>query len=332
MMKWIGGSINAGQNAFFLVATGACLAVALVEQAACHVIISSHTPRHESNFIKHGPCGRIPSERGNVIHVFEPGETIHLQWNEFVSHPGYFRISFDDDGHDDFADPADYHDFYSNASVLVDNIFPHQRSPDSGTYEFDLTLPNVECENCTIQLIQMMTDKPPYVAGTDDIYYNCLDITLESIDGIQCDFNGDDVCDGIDIDLLMNEATSGGVETDVTDDGIVDHTDRDMWLALAGQENGFAEPLLVGDSNTDGTVDSKDLNNVALNWQAKDVLNWTDGNFSADGNPGVNPNDLNALALTWRRSSAIATSIPEPSVSFLWFVAAVCWLDFRSRS
>ena len=46
------------------------------------------------------------SERSGQIHVFEPGETVHLGWTEFVSHPGYFRISFDEDGDDDFVDPA----------------------------------------------------------------------------------------------------------------------------------------------------------------------------------------------------------------------------------
>jgi uncharacterized protein (TIGR03382 family) len=47
-------------------------------------------------------------------------------------------------------------------------------------YSVDITLPNVECSNCTLQMIQMMTDNPPYTtdALSDDIYYQCADITL----------------------------------------------------------------------------------------------------------------------------------------------------------
>jgi hypothetical protein len=271
-----------------------------------------------------------------VIHIFEPGETIHLEWNEFVFHPGYFRISFDEDGHDDFVDPADYNDFYTNVSVLVDDLFPHEQPSNTNSYEFDLTLPNVECENCTIQLIQIMTDKPPYEVGTNDIYYNCLDVTLmpdgDPIVNALCDFSGDSMCDGADINLLMNEAATGGIQTDLTSDGIVNNADRDMWLALAGPANGFAGPLLVGDSNTDGTVDSADLNNLALNWHAEEVFNWTDGNYSAGGNPGVNSADLNALALNWQESSATAAAVPEPSAFCLLLLAVVCGLQIRSGS
>ena len=51
-----------------------------------------------------------------------------------------------------------------------------------GTSSFDLTLPDVECSNCTLQLIQMMTDKPPYAADTtsDDIYFQCVDLVLSA--------------------------------------------------------------------------------------------------------------------------------------------------------
>jgi hypothetical protein len=310
--------------------TVACLAavVLVAEPAASHVIISSHTTRHGSGSIKLGPCGKLQSERGGVIHIFEPGETIHLEWDEFISHPGYFRISFDEDGDDDFVDPANYNDFYTNDSVLVDELFPHARPFNTSTYEFDLTLPNVECENCTIQLIQMMTDKPPYAVGTNDIYYNCLDVTLipDPVVNAFCDFNGDSLCDGADINLLMNEAATGGIETDLTSDGIVNNDDRDKWLALAGPENGFAEPLLVGDSNTDGIVNANDLNALALSWQSPQVFNWTDGNYTVGGSPGINVADLNALALNWRESSVIAAAsnvVPEPNGFGLLLLASM---------
>jgi hypothetical protein len=51
-----------------------------------------------------------------------------------------------------------------------------------GILSVDLTLPNVEGDNCTLQLIQMMTDKPPYATATtsDDIYFACVDLVLSA--------------------------------------------------------------------------------------------------------------------------------------------------------
>jgi len=38
-------------------------------------------------------------------------------------------------------------------------------------------LPDVECTACTLQLIQVMTDKPPFDGG-DDFYFQCADLRL----------------------------------------------------------------------------------------------------------------------------------------------------------
>ncbi len=128
----------------------------------------------------------------------------------------------------------------------------------------------------------------------------------------ECDFNGDQYCDGPDIDQLMIDAATGGTTTDLNDDGVVDNADRDQWLVLAGEENGFGHPLLVGDSDLNGTVDAADLNALAVNWQNAEVLNWTGGNFTVTGDPGVNAADLNAIALNWP-SGIVEAAVPEPS-------------------
>lgn len=153
----------------------------MVAPAPAHVTIASHKPRHDRTTIKDGPCGELGSERGEIVHEFEPGETIQLAWDEFTSHPGYFRISFDADGEDDFVDPSAFFDFHTNDAVLADNLFPHEQWHFPVTYRYDLKLPDTTCENCTLQLIQMMTDKAPYQPGTNDIYYSCLDIQLTSV-------------------------------------------------------------------------------------------------------------------------------------------------------
>ncbi|WP_170136608.1 SCE4755 family polysaccharide monooxygenase-like protein [Nannocystis exedens] len=143
--------------------------------ASAHIALSSPLPRHVEQ--KSGPCGVGPNDmRGAEVATFQGGETIMVRWTETVDHPGHFRISFDDDGHDDFADPAGYDDFYSNSAVLVDEIADKQGSQQM--YEQAVTLPLMSCDNCTLQLVQVMTDKPPYEVGTNDLYYQCADIVL----------------------------------------------------------------------------------------------------------------------------------------------------------
>ncbi len=167
------GKIMPSLNALAFVGVLMCSA-----PAAAHMIISSHETRDGAEQLKDGPCGADGSVRGDVIHTFEAGSTIELRWDEFIPHPGHYRLAFDEDGQDDFVDPAGYEDFYTNDAVLVDDLFPHQRNEIDGTWVYELQLPDTPCTNCTLQLVQMMTDKPPYVVGTNDLYYNCLDLVL----------------------------------------------------------------------------------------------------------------------------------------------------------
>jgi MYXO-CTERM domain-containing protein len=160
------------------IASLAAAAVALCSaNAAAHIRLDFPAPR--SAHQKYGPCGALGSVRGDVVTTFAPGETITVRWQETIGHPGHYRVSFDADGQDDFVDPASYTDTYSAPSVLLDEIAD---APGTGPYTADVTLPNIECDNCTLQLIQMMTDKPPYGDG-NDIYYQCADLVLVAAGG-----------------------------------------------------------------------------------------------------------------------------------------------------
>lgn len=166
----------------FCISLSLCSLLLNIQGGYAHIILTSHATRHGQNAIKQGPCGQAGSVRSENVYVYEPGEVITLIWDEFIPHPGHFRIAFDAEGDDDFVDPADVDDFYTNETVLLDNLFPHTRAESQGSYTQEVTLPEVECENCTLQLVQMMTDKPPYAVGTNDLYYNCIDITLRRAD------------------------------------------------------------------------------------------------------------------------------------------------------
>jgi MYXO-CTERM domain-containing protein len=160
------------------------------------------------------PCGGA-SRGDGPIYEFEPGATITLAIDEFIGHDGYFRVTFDDDGDDDFVDPASIDpinpdrydgrrclddgtdmcgesDFCNVVSttggptVLWDNLDPHiaVRSADdflaAAKWSWNVTLPDIECDNCTLQVMQIMEDPPGHgpFDGVDDLYYRCIDIVL----------------------------------------------------------------------------------------------------------------------------------------------------------
>src|SRR5678815_3626927 len=144
---------------------GILVAVAPAAPAHAHATLTFPSPRTLSN--KAGPCGSSGSARGTNITSFDPGSTITVEWDETVDHPGHFRIAFDTDGND-FQNPVDPNDAFPETMVepIADKA--------GGHYTQELTLPNVECDNCTLQLIQVMTTSIPY----NSFYFQCADITL----------------------------------------------------------------------------------------------------------------------------------------------------------
>jgi uncharacterized protein (TIGR03382 family) len=143
--------------------------------------------------LKERHCGQTGGARANV-QTLPPGSTLHLVWDEYVIHPGWFRISFQQNG-DTFEIPPESNGKTGAgaASNYPTEDLTGQTDPGTGsliiadriahgTLAKDITLPNVECNNCTLQLIQMMTDKAPYsmLTTSDDIYFACVDLVLAS--------------------------------------------------------------------------------------------------------------------------------------------------------
>lgn len=155
-----------------LVVLACVLPIVAPAAAQAHIAMSSPAPRHTEQ--KTGPCGIAGDMRGDKITTYKPGETITVTWMETINHPSHYRISFDDDGFDDFVDPATADELYSNGTVLLDGI----ADANGGMYMAEVTLPDIQCDTCTLQLVQVMLDKPPYGDG-NDLYYQCADLILE---------------------------------------------------------------------------------------------------------------------------------------------------------
>ena len=193
----------------FVLATA--FSVTLAAPANAHISLEqggTHKSRYGDGELKAGPCGRAGGTRGTNIYMYEPGQTITISLVEFVQHPSYFRWAFDADGDSAFKEPASIKpidptrpcpidsgdhcgpsDYYNNSAVLpgMDDLNPHM--PSSGPspkYTWQVTLPNVECDNCTLQIIQVMEDNafhgdydPTPGVGVEDIYHQCIDLILK---------------------------------------------------------------------------------------------------------------------------------------------------------
>lgn len=131
----------------------------LCEQTLAHTRWdpSGLTPgRSNRDDIKSGPCGE---SRGNNPTVLEAGSTVELSFESTIYHQGYFRIAFspaNDQGFDNY--------------ILAENI---QDVQGQRYRTATVTLPDMECDDCTLQLIQSMLDRP-----TPSNYFHCADIQL----------------------------------------------------------------------------------------------------------------------------------------------------------
>ncbi|HEY6006091.1 MAG TPA: SCE4755 family polysaccharide monooxygenase-like protein [Anaeromyxobacter sp.] len=143
--------------------------------ARAHVRLVSPVSRYGDE-MKLGPCGRLGGARTDLVTTVRPGQSLEVVFDEIIDHPGYYRIAFDASGDDDLAPPVWNGASWENppnVTVLADHL------PDSMLTHGDVSvvLPDVECDACTLQLIEVMTDKPPY-DGLDDFYFQCADLVL----------------------------------------------------------------------------------------------------------------------------------------------------------
>jgi hypothetical protein len=185
--------------------------MSLALPALAHISLEeagTHKSRYGDAELKSGPCGKAGGvARGTNIYTYAPGQKITVSLIETITHPSYFRFAFDNDGDDAFIEPASIlpidpnrkcpdgpgdhcgmSDFYNSPAVLpnMDNLNPHITAAAAMRYTWEVTLPDVECNSCTLQVIQVMQDDlahgpydPTPGVGVEDIYHQCIDIVLK---------------------------------------------------------------------------------------------------------------------------------------------------------
>ena len=165
--------------------------VMLTVSGAVGAHVQLDAPQRRYDDMKGGPCGRSDDSDGRTTRFtrFVPGETITMRWTETIDHTGRWIVSFDDDG----ADEADF-----AATILYNEPDPAGTGGDQ--WEAQITLPDVECTNCTLRLQQIMStsDTP----SPSQMYFQCADLVLGEGDSAAAEVGGCAAASGAPMALL----------------------------------------------------------------------------------------------------------------------------------
>ncbi len=119
-------------------------------------------PRSNNPGLKTGPCGGIAKNMNPTVE-FQAGQTIVVQWEETIDHPGYYELSISSDNDETFQILLEVPDTQNGRDTL-----PHR-------WQANLTLPaGLTCSSCTLRLIQWMTENP----ANPRPYFSCADIRI----------------------------------------------------------------------------------------------------------------------------------------------------------
>jgi len=148
---------------------------------------------------KAGPCGGatgVTPAMSGIVSEAKGGAPIHIKVQETIFHPGFYRVALAVKSLDELPpDPVavtrqtEKGPFSVSAAiqsnpqkpVLADGLNLHHARPASGTqlapFETDVTLPNINCEKCTLQIVQFMEAHGLNKDG-DYTYHHCADIKI----------------------------------------------------------------------------------------------------------------------------------------------------------
>ena len=123
---------------------------------------------------KAAPCGGTNSDFGKPTYAVTPvvgGSLLHVKVQETVYHPGHYRIALAVNSPTELPiDPkattaTDAAGKVTSVSaeimnpvappVLADGLFAHQ-AKTVDPFEMDVTVPNITCKSCTLQVMQFM--------------------------------------------------------------------------------------------------------------------------------------------------------------------------------
>lgn len=145
---------------------------------------------------KLAPCGGTLADPGTptgAVTDIQGGQKLKIVVDEKVFHPGHYRIALARKRNglppDPVATMKETERGPRSASalieanprppVLVDGLWPHTEKPTE-RYETEITIPNITCEGCQLQIVQFMAEHPGVREGGFS-YHHCavLNITAD---------------------------------------------------------------------------------------------------------------------------------------------------------
>jgi len=145
---------------------------------------------------KMAPCGGVTGNPGmptNAVTAVRGGDMLHVKVAETVFHPGHYRIALAVRDRKELpADPMVMTKPAPNGApisvsaeisparppILADGLFPHtERQQTPIPWETDVRLPNINCGQCTLQVIQFMAEHGLNKDG-DFSYHHCATLKI----------------------------------------------------------------------------------------------------------------------------------------------------------
>ena len=174
-------------------------------EADAHFVLVSPAPSIVQNRLgdpqKVAPCGGVSANPGRgtpanpgvpsgVVTDIKGGSSFHVLLSETVFHPGHYRVALAKSAANLPPDPkvttrdSDRGPWSVSAEIqspavpplLADGLFAHTERP-TGLVEADITIPNVNCRNCVLQVIQFMADHGKNPDG-DFSYHHCATVNI----------------------------------------------------------------------------------------------------------------------------------------------------------
>ncbi len=150
---------------------------------------SAHTKFSDQNLIlrtnadgnKTGPCGKTAPGANAPRTEFKAGQRFEIIWFETIDHPSKYHIAFSADETDNFSLILMDLDDFDNDEIRPEDL-PQKQDVDGRVpnrinnpraYTYTITVPNIPCERCSLQLIQRMYDRNPPTN-----YFSCADIKI----------------------------------------------------------------------------------------------------------------------------------------------------------
>jgi len=184
------------------IAVGLCISAIVLGagSASAHFILMSPDSWVVENALgdpqKAGPCGANAATPGTPtakVTAMNGGDKLHIKIKETIYHPGFYRVALavmdraelpkdpEATTKESPRGPISVSGRIESAPqppVLVDGLFLHHEKPAADTFwETDVKLPNINCDKCTVQIIQFMEAHGLNKDG-DFTYHHCADVKI----------------------------------------------------------------------------------------------------------------------------------------------------------